>query len=62
VLEEGAMEKISVLLADDHVVVREGTRELVRREVDMDVIGEAVLYGIKTGWLDLYDDLEEPFA
>ncbi len=35
------MEKIRVLLADDHVVVREGTRELVRREQDMEVVGEA---------------------
>jgi DNA-binding NarL/FixJ family response regulator len=61
-LKEGAMEKISVLVAEDHVVVREGTSELVRRERDMDVIGEAVLYGLKTGWLDLHDELEEPFA
>jgi len=35
------MEKIRVLLAEDHVVVREGTRELIRREHDMEVVGEA---------------------
>jgi NarL family two-component system response regulator LiaR len=35
------MEKIRVLLAEDHVVVREGTRELIRREQDMEVVGEA---------------------
>jgi NarL family two-component system response regulator LiaR len=33
--------KIRVLLAEDHVVVREGTRELMRRERDMEVVGEA---------------------
>lgn len=35
------MEKIRILLAEDHVVVREGTRELIRREQDMEVVGEA---------------------
>lgn len=35
------MGKIRVLLAEDHVVVREGTRELMRRERDMEVVGEA---------------------
>jgi hypothetical protein len=59
VLEEGAMEKISVLLAEDSIVVREGSRELIRRERDMDAIGESVLCGLKTGWLDLHDELEE---
>jgi NarL family two-component system response regulator LiaR len=38
---EGIVEKIRVLLAEDHVVVREGTRELVQRERDMEVVGEA---------------------
>ena len=33
--------KIRVLLADDHVIVREGTRELIQREPDMEVVGEA---------------------
>ena len=35
------MDKIKVLLAEDHVVVREGTRELIRHEADMEVVGEA---------------------
>lgn len=33
--------KIRVLLADDHVIVREGTRELIQRQPDMEVVGEA---------------------
>ncbi len=33
--------KIRVLLAEDHVVVREGTRELIQRQPDMEVVGEA---------------------
>jgi NarL family two-component system response regulator LiaR len=35
------MSKIRILLADDHVVVREGTRELLEREEDMEVVAEA---------------------
>jgi NarL family two-component system response regulator LiaR len=35
------MQKISILLADDHVLVRQGTRELLEREDDMRVVGEA---------------------
>ena len=35
------MDKIKVLLADDHIIVREGTREFVQREPDMEVVGEA---------------------
>ena len=35
------MGKIRVLLAEDHVVVREGTRELLQHEPDMEVVGEA---------------------
>ncbi|MDP2919732.1 MAG: response regulator transcription factor [Dehalococcoidia bacterium] len=35
------MEKIRVMLAEDHVVVREGTRELIQHENDMEVVGEA---------------------
>jgi len=35
------MEKIRLLLAEDHVLVREGTRELIQREQDMEVVGEA---------------------
>ena len=35
------MEKIRILLAEDHVIVREGTRQLIQREPDMEVVGEA---------------------
>jgi len=35
------MEKIRILLAEDHIIVREGTRELVQHENDMEVVGEA---------------------
>ncbi len=36
-----SLDRIRIIIADDHVVVREGTRELLRNEVDMDVVGEA---------------------
>ena len=35
------MSKIRVLLAEDHVVVREGIRQFLDRERDLEVIGEA---------------------
>jgi len=35
------IEKIGIIIADDHVVVREGTRELLQKEVDLEVVGEA---------------------
>ena len=35
------MENITILLADDHVLLRQGTRELLEREDDMTVVGEA---------------------
>ncbi len=35
------MKKISVLLVDDHTVVRQGLKALLRPEEDIDVIGEA---------------------
>ncbi len=34
------MEKIKVFLVEDHTVVREGIRELIEREEDMEVVGE----------------------
>jgi len=34
------MDRIRVLLAEDHVVVRQGTRQLLEREQDLEVIGE----------------------
>lgn len=35
------MDKIRILLADDHVLVRQGTRELLEKEEDMEVVAEA---------------------
>jgi NarL family two-component system response regulator LiaR len=35
------MGKIKIVIADDHAVVRQGTRSLLERESDMEVIGEA---------------------
>ena len=35
------MDKIKIVIADDHAVVREGTRVLLEREEDMEVVGEA---------------------
>src|SRR3954454_13992791 len=35
------MKKISVLLVDDHTVVRQGLRALLAAEEDMDIVGEA---------------------
>jgi len=35
------MDRIRILLVEDHVVVREGTRQLLEREQDLEVIGEA---------------------
>jgi DNA-binding NarL/FixJ family response regulator len=35
------MKRITVLLADDHIVVREGLRMLVETEGDIEVVGEA---------------------
>ena len=34
-------ERIRVILADDHAILRQGTAELLRREPDIDVVGEA---------------------
>lgn len=35
------MKKIKILLADDHPMVREGTRRVVEQEADFEVVGEA---------------------
>ncbi len=35
------MEQITVLLADDHMIVREGIRALLKAEGDIEVVGEA---------------------
>ena len=34
-------DRIRVIIAEDHAVVREGTRELIEREPDIEVVGEA---------------------
>ena len=34
-------EKIKILIADDHAVMREGTRQILEQEPDMDVVAEA---------------------
>ena len=36
------MDKIKILIADDHAVVREGTRKILERESDLEVVAEAV--------------------
>jgi DNA-binding NarL/FixJ family response regulator len=36
------MDKIKIIIADDHTVVRKGTRQILEQEADLDVIGEAV--------------------
>lgn len=35
------MEKIRVIIADDHAIVREGTRHILDQEADIEVVGEA---------------------
>jgi DNA-binding NarL/FixJ family response regulator len=35
------MKKISIVLAEDHALVREGIRDLIEQERDMEVVGEA---------------------
>lgn len=35
------MDAIKVLIADDHAVVREGTRQILEQEADIDVVAEA---------------------
>lgn len=35
------MDKIRIIIADDHAVVREGTRQILEQEPDMEVVGEA---------------------
>ncbi len=34
-------DKIRIVIADDHIVVREGTRELLQKAGDLEIIGEA---------------------
>src|SRR4030042_1893453 len=37
----GDVDKIKILIADDHAVVREGTRQLLEKETDLVVVAEA---------------------
>ena len=39
--KRNAVRKIRIVIADDHAVVRQGTRSLLERENDMEVVGEA---------------------
>jgi len=39
--ERHVMGRIRILLAEDHIVVRQGTRQLLEREHDLEVVGEA---------------------
>jgi DNA-binding NarL/FixJ family response regulator len=41
-ISEVQAERIRLLLADDHAVVRSGTRELLERQPDLHIVGEAV--------------------
>ncbi len=38
---EETMSKIRIVIADDHAIVRQGTRNLLEREEDLEVVGEA---------------------
>jgi len=40
IITERDVGRIRILLADDHVLVREGTRELLEREPDLEVVAE----------------------
>lgn len=40
-MEQDLNKKIRILLVEDHAVVREGTAELLNRQIDMEVVGEA---------------------
>src|SRR5205814_6492581 len=38
---EAPMQKITVLIADDHIVMRQGLRALLQTERDIEIVGEA---------------------
>jgi NarL family two-component system response regulator LiaR len=40
-VKEIVMSKIRILIADDHAVVRDGTRQILAQEPDLDVVAEA---------------------
>ena len=39
------MKKITVLLADDHRILREGVKSLLEKAPDIEVVGEASMAG-----------------
>ena len=41
---ELAMDTVKILLAEDHVVVRQGTRQLLENEPDLEVIDNGERY------------------
>ena len=41
------MKNISVLLVDDHIVVRQGLRALIEAEGDLEVVGEGLRTGVR---------------
>ena len=40
-MEGGGLDKVKILIADDHAVVREGTRQILEHEQDLEVVAEA---------------------
>ena len=40
-VKENKMRKIRILIVDDHTVVREGLHQMLGKEPDMEVVGEA---------------------
>ena len=40
-MKEKAMKPIKILIADDHAIVREGIRQLLTSQNDMEIVGEA---------------------
>jgi NarL family two-component system response regulator LiaR len=56
---ELGVQKIRVIIADDHAVVREGTRHILDHEADIEVVGEAA-DGVQA--VALVDDLKPDVA
>ena len=39
--DQAGRDTIRIIIAEDHAVVREGTRQLLEREADFEIVGEA---------------------
>lgn len=52
-MEKGDLNKLSVFLADDHAVIREGLKSLINAEPDMHVVGEAD--NGRSAWVEVKD-------